>query len=242
MEMHHEPFGLSGGGADALQKLVPELVEKGVLVQCNDVTFRMSDSFGHGIVLLLHAYRHLTKSGIGVRHLCDWAMFVAGFTGDEFSCIFRERFEELGIWKLAQVFSATAHRYLGIPYQEWMAEVDEEECLMLMLDILNGGNFDRGNGERGIQNALLYNEGQLSEGKGTSLIGGLSGLNRIAQTRCPRLMKIKILRPFGWIFLGVRYVFRVLTGKRKKAPSDTMQMVSMRKKLYQQLAVFETNN
>ena len=150
--------------------------------------------------------------------------------------------EELGIWKLAQVFSATAHRYLGIPYQEWMAEVDEEECLMLMLDILNGGNFDRGNGERGIQNALLYNEGQLSEGKGTSLIGGLSGLNRIAQTRCPRLMKIKILRPFGWIFLGVRYVFRVLTGKRKKAPSDTMQMVSMRKKLYQQLAVFETNN
>lgn len=240
MEMHHEPFGLKGEKAEALLELVPGLVENGSLVTCDDITFRMSDPFGHGIVLLLHAYRHLINSGVGVRHLCDWAAFISGFSGDEFDRIFRERFQALGIWKLTQVFSATCHRYLGIPYQPWMGKIDETECKMLMMDIFNGGNFGQGSGERLTQNMSLYNEDQLAEGG--SFLQMVRGLNRTALTRYPRLMKIKIFRPFGWMILGVRYVFRVLTGKRKKAPNDTMQVVSMRKKLYQQLAVFETSD
>ena len=39
--------------------------------------------------------------------------------------------------------------------------------------------------------------------------------------------------------VGVRYIFRVLTGKREMAPSDTMQMVAMRKSLYQQFEIFD---
>ncbi len=238
MEMHHEPFGLKGENAAALLELVPELVEKSVPVTCNGISFRMPDAFGHGIVLLLHAYRHLIDSGVGVRHLCDWAMFISHFSGEEFANIFQERFEVLGIWKLTQIFSATAHVYLSVPYQQWMGEIDKEACELLMLDILDGGNFGRGDSERRTQNRSLYTEdNELAEGSRRMQL--LKSLNQTAMIRYPRMMKHKILRPFGCVILSVRYFCRVLTGKRQRVPKDTMQMVSIRRKLYQQLHVFE---
>lgn len=239
MEMHHEPFGLKGEKEQLLLEIVPELIDNSTMAYCDGASFRMPDAFGHGIVILLHAYRHLVSSGVGVRHLCDWAAFASGFSDEEFVGIFRERFQELGIWKLAQAFGTTAHRYLAIPYQDWMGVVDEEICHMLMMDIFNGGNFGRGGGDRETQGKLLevQGEGRSPIGRGIQL---LRNLNQTAVSRYPRAMKNPILRPFGWLILGVRYVFRVLTGKRKKTPSDTMQIVSMRKKLYQELAAFET--
>lgn len=238
MEMHHEPFGLKGERATALKSIVPELIEKSSLVNCDGVEFRMPDLFGHGIVLLLHAYRHLIDTGIGVRHLCDWAMFISRFSAAEFTEIFQARFEALGIWKLTQIFSATASRYLSIPYQPWMGRIDEQACEMLMIDIFDGGNFGSGKGERTTQNTSLY-EQEKEIASSSSTMQMLRGLNKTAIERYPRLMSIAILRPFGWLILGVRYVFRVLTGRRKKAPSNTMQMVNLRKKLYQEFAVFD---
>ena len=238
MEMHREPFGLQGDGVEELLKVVPELVENSVPVSLENIDFRMPDAFGHGIVLLLHAYRHLVDSGIGVRHLCDWAAFISGFSGDEFARIFQTRFEKLGIWKLAQIFSATAHVYLSASYQEWMGEISEEVCRMLMIDILDGGNFGSGDKERRTQNRSIYTKDNKLSDDG-KVIQMIRSLNQTAIEDYPKAMNIKILRPFGWIAICFRYVFRVLTGKRKKLPMSTMQMVSMRKKLYQQFNAFD---
>lgn len=238
MEMHHEPFGLKGEKEQLLLEIVPELINNSTMVHCDAAAFRMPDAFGHGIVLLLHAYRHLIDTGVGVRHLCDWATFVSKFSNQEFTDIFRERFQEVGIWKLAQAFGITAHRYLAIPYQEWMGPIDEDTCRMLMLDIFNGGNFGRGDGERTTQNLSVYAKDMKVSTKNTT-IQLLRGLNNTAIKRYPHLMKCWLLRPFGWLILGVRYVFRVLTGRRKKVPAGTMKVIAMRKELYQKLSVFE---
>lgn len=239
MEMHHDPFGFSKLSLPGLQEIIPEAVEKSVEITSGDITFRMPDPFCHGTVLLLHAYRHLMYTGIGVRHLCDWAMFIKNFDEDEFVRIFKKRYEALGIWKLTQVFSAATHRYLGNPYQKWMGRPDKEECEMLMLDILNGGNFGQGEGERMTQNRSLYS-GHRELAEGSNRIQMIRSLNHAALEHYPRLMKLKLLRPFGWIFVGFRYLFRVLTGKRKRVPRGTMKMVAMRRRLYQQLEVFKT--
>ena len=236
MEMHHEPFGLKQGGEELL-KIVPELVDKSILVNTDVASFRMPDAFGHGIVIMLHAYRHLIDTGVGVRHLCDWATFIMKFSNQEFMDIFQKRFEKLGIWKLAQAFGTTAHCYLSVPYQEWMGPVDEDICRMLMLDIFNGGNFGHGDGERTMQKLSVYStEGKISESNATIQL--LRGLNRTAMERYPCLMKVKIFRPFGWIVLGARYVFQILIGKRKM-PRGNMKVIAMRRELYQQLRVFD---
>ncbi|MBE6933603.1 MAG: hypothetical protein E7462_00895 [Ruminococcaceae bacterium] len=236
MEMHRDPFGLDE--AEKLQEIVPELVKNSVEITCENVTFRMCDAFGHGIVLLLHAYRHLVGAGVGVRHLCDWATFAMQFSNEEFIEIFEKRFRELGIWKLAQIFSTTAHRYLSTPYLPWMGETDPKRCEMFILDILNGGNFGRAGGDRWTQNkAIFTTEKHISETSSQRQM--IKSLNQKAMKDYPRLMRFGILRPLGWMLLGVRYVFRVLTGKRKKVPADMMKMVELRKNLYRQLQVFE---
>lgn len=238
MEMHHEPFGLRGEKEQMLLEIVPELIDNSTMAHCDAASFRMPDAFGHGIVLLLHAYRHLVDTGIGVRHLCDWAVFVSGFSNQEFIHIFRERFQDLGIWKLAQAFGITAHRYLAIPYQDWMGSIDEDICRMLMLDIFNGGNFGKGSGDRDTQGKLLFVQ-EMEASPIQKVFKLLQNLNQTAIKYYPRAMRIPILRSFGWLILGFRYVFRILTGKRKKPSADTMKIVSMRKKLYQELAAFK---
>ncbi len=239
MEMHHEPFGIDENGGAMLQKIVPELVYNSVEVKNDIACFRMPDDFGHGIVILLHAYRHLVDAGIGIRHLCDWAVLVSRYSNDEFISVFRERFQELGIWRLAQVFGATAHRYLNIPYQPWMGEKDAEVCEMLMQDILNSGNFGRNDADRWTQNKAIYNvKNQISENNGMRQL--IHTLNQNALEMYPRAMKCIFLRPFGWIILGIRYVFRVCTGRRKKVSSNFAKTVNMRKNLYQQLRAFQT--
>lgn len=36
----------------------------------------MPDDFHHGLVLLLHMISHITEGGLGLRQLCDWAVYV----------------------------------------------------------------------------------------------------------------------------------------------------------------------
>jgi len=238
MEMHRDPFGLQGENGKKFRALVPELVENSEEVSCSTVTFRMPNTFGHGLVMLIHAYRHLIDEGIGLRHLYDWAAFISHFSNEEFESIFKARLEELGAWNLAQIFAATAHRYLSVPYQPWMGDVDEQISKMLMLDIFNGGNFGSAESERWTQNRALYSEGyQLSEESRSKQF--LRTMNKKAQEDYPCLMRFVILRPFGWMIFAAKYCLRVLTGKRKRIPSNTMKMVEMRKKLYQELRVLD---
>ena len=239
MEMHHDPFGIKVAKADALAEIIPDLVYNSVEVKSELGSFRMPDDFGHGIVILLHAYRHLVDAGIGIRHLCDWAALISRYSNEEFISVFQNRFCELGIWRLAQVFGATAHRYLNIPYQPWMGEKDAEVCEMLMQDILNSGNFGRNDADRWTQNKAIYNvKNQISENNGMKQL--IHTLNQNALEVYPRAMKCVLLRPFGWIVLGIRYLFRVCTGRRKKVSSDFVKTVNMRKNLYQQLRAFQT--
>lgn len=237
MEMHHDPFGLKKNG-EKLQELIPEFVEKRVLFDCETGAFYMPDDFGHGIIMLIHAYRHLITSGIGVRHLCDWAMFISHFSDEEFRSIFEERFSQLGIWKLAQCFALAAHLYLNIPYQPWMGQA-KVQAHLLMMDILDGGNFGRNNQERGAQNLTIFDDNmKVAKGSGRKEI--FRGLNRAAYARYPWMERNALLRPFGWIAVGFRYVGRVLTGKRKAINmKETTQIANVRKELYQGLCVFD---
>ena len=51
----------------------------------------MPSHFHHGLNLLLHTNQHLLGEGLGLRHLCDWAVFAAGFSDEEFRELFEEK-------------------------------------------------------------------------------------------------------------------------------------------------------
>ena len=42
------------------------------IIQNSGGEFAIPSDFHHGLVLLLHTISHMTASGVGLRHLCDW--------------------------------------------------------------------------------------------------------------------------------------------------------------------------
>ncbi len=238
LEMHHEPFGLSDWGGEELLKTVDDIVTTRELTECATGTFYGPNVYYHGLVILMHAYRHLITDGIGVRHLCDWEVFISKFSDEEFKSVFEKGFRDLGVWKLAQTFSLASHIYLGSERKGWMGD-DVKSAESLMLDILNSGNFGKKGNERYAQNMAIFDEEQeiMKSRKPAMLI---KALNSAAQKRYPVFARCALLKPFGFIPIGIRYIFRTLAGKRKKVQTDKiMQLAKMRSELYSNLRTFE---
>ncbi len=238
LEMHHEPFGLSDWGGEKLLSTVDDIVATRELTECATGTFYGPSVYYHGLVILMHAYRHLITDGIGVRHLCDWEVLISKYSDEEFKGVFEKGFRELGVWKLAQTFSLACHIYFGTKREAWMGD-DTKSAESLMLDIINGGNFGKKGNERYAQNMAIFDEEQeiMKAGKFSMLIKALNGA---AQKRYPVFARCTLLKPFGFIPIGIRYIFRTLTGKRKKVSTDeVMQLAKMRSELYSDLRTFE---
>ena len=69
----------------------------------SDAAFYVPSTFHHGIVLLLHTISHISSTGVGLRHLCDWLVFVESLTEDKFIEMFSGPLQDMGILTFAKV-------------------------------------------------------------------------------------------------------------------------------------------
>lgn len=210
-------------------------------IEYASVSCFIPDEFHHGLIMLLHLISHLTKEGIGLRHLCDWAVFENSFTAEEFKNIFESRLKEFGLWKFARVLSLVCTKYLGSSDKKIIFEAYEDESYLedVLTDILNGGNF-------GTKDVNRYREIKYisdSEGNAVSESGVVSqafkSLNAKAKNN-KAVKKNKLLLPVGWVAESGKYVGLLLSGKRKtKATSDMLKEASKRKDIYGSLELFK---
>ena len=66
---------ISGGNFEEL----PDLMQRAQDWETGGVTLRVPDACDHLIFLLLHAFKHFISSGVGVRQLCDIALWMRRF-------------------------------------------------------------------------------------------------------------------------------------------------------------------
>lgn len=239
LELHFEPAGMpEGKSREIAEEYFADLFDGTSHDTLEGVSFRNPSRFHHGLVMLLHTYHHLLSEGIGLRHLCDWAVFVNSFTDEEFCEIFRERLERIGLWKFARVLSATARDRIGLPPREWIGNIDSGLTADLIQDIFEGGNFGKKDTSRVQEGAMISNRGKDGV-KGSKLLQLIRVKNEDA-ARNHSAFRNRALKPFGFAFLGIRYCFRVITGKRSavdiKSLSDNAEK---RKRIYSQFELFE---
>ena len=240
-EMHFEPAGMPEGKAgEQIRSYLEDVFEKAELIKTESATFLKPSDFHHGLIILMHTYHHMLSEVIGLRHLCDLAVFFDRFSNDEFIDVFYEKLSAVGLWRFTKILGMVSHRYLGLPYRAWMGNVDETLCADVIGDIFSGGNFGNKDKERTNQGIVISNRGKDGIGR-PALVQMIITLNELACTPYPFLRKVKVLRPFGWIFLGVRRVCRIVTGKRKMVRIKGMfGAAERRKKIYMQFHLFET--
>ena len=186
--------------------------------------------------------------GIGLRHLCDWAVFAASFSEKEFRSIFEEKLKRIGLWKFACILTRTAERYLGCSKQGWAADPvvfrgdaeADELTREVIRDIFTGGNFGRKQEGRVYETYLISSRGKDGVGRRNMFQQAIRSVNEMVYTHWPLAKRMKFLLPAGWAYYCTRYLIRIAMGKR--APIHLRELgerARERRNVYEKFGLYE---
>ncbi len=197
------------------------------------------DKFHHGLILLLHTASHLTHEGVGLRHLCDWAVFVNSFSDDDFISLFEKPLKEMGLWRFAQLLTLCCVRYLGCDAKAWAGENDDALLDGIVSDILNGGNFGLKDPKRYNQIKYISDRKEGTIGKRNPVLQLLSSINAKTKKEFGFVNNSKLLLPIGWLFTVCKYLYMVITGKRSLDSISIINSANSRKNIYNEFHLFK---
>ena len=216
-ELHWKVNGVPDDPEAKVNLLLADLVDTAVRVETPQGAIMIPDEFHHGLVMLLHVAHHMTESkGIGLRHLCDWAVYVNRVDLEKY----RDRLAEAGLWTFARQLTAVSSAYLGMPPKPWAGEWSKAFLEEIIDDFLSAGNFGRK--ESGRVQAQKMEKSFL----------------KMTEEKVPISRKHPVLLPFAAVFHFVRYGFRILTGKAKIVKLSTLTRAKERSRLYEQFQLF----
>ncbi len=237
-EMHWNPPGIPTEGKEEIQNYFNNVIEDSVYYYDNYVNCNVPNDYHHAIIVLLHNAAHMTTTGIGLRHLCDWTLLVNGLSEEDTEDLLTV-FNDVGLLTYAKVLTALGTVYLGAPQQSW---ADIDNCVLLddlMEDILASGNFGEKSITRQNQGAFIrdINTRKISK---KSIVGSfISAISWKAKRKYPSLAKHFFSMPIAWCLVCCHYTYQVISKKRPGfSIKDTID-INNRKKLYNQLKLFE---
>lgn len=240
--MHIKINGIPSDKTDLFNKYLDDIFVKSKLLKTPNGECVVASDFHHGIILLLHTASHLTHEGVGLRHLCDWAVFANSFTNEEFINLFENPLKELGLWRFSQLLTLCCIKYLGCDKKEWVGQADDALLEDIIVDVLNGGNFGYKDTDRYAQIKYISNRETNKPSKKGAIIQAFSSINAKAKTKYTFAQKHKILLPIGWIAVVFDYFVLVLTRKRKLDNINTVKGANHRQNIYKEFKLFENDN
>ena len=166
--------------------------------------FPMLPPLANGIVLLEHLRYHM-KSGVGMRQMVDWMMYVNSELGDEFwKSEFRKVAECKGLAKLAITATRMCQRYLGLSECiTWRASADDTLCDQLLALLFSSGNFGRKACNSVESVSMLIRENGL-----------FRYLQNSGEVNWTAYHRHHMLKPFCWIYQGGRVIRKTIHSRR----------------------------
>ncbi len=235
LEMHREIAGIPCGEVgEKIREISNTVIEN---ASAKDGFSRPCD-FHHGLIILLHMQHHMVAEGIGLRHLCDWALFVNKTATEPFwETEFLPLLEQIGLLTYAATMTKTASIALGTKCPEWAEAADKQLCEKVIEDIFSGGNF--GSKDRAYSRAgFLISEHGKDGFEENKYKRAISTIKASIERQHPVVEKYRILYPVFFVQKLLRYLVLWITGKRPSI-KKLSRFADTRKELYQQLKIFE---
>lgn len=226
---------------DTVNKYLDDIFEKSGEYKMSNGSCIVPCKFHHGLILLLHTATHLTHEGVGLRHLCDWAVFVNSFSNDEFVDLFEKPLKDMGLWRFAQLLTLCCVKYLGCDPKEWAGECEQTLLEDIITDILNGGNFGFKDTDRYNQIKYISDRENGTTSKRNPVLQVFYSINAKTKTDFDFVNKIKILLPLGWVLTIFKYLYLVLIGKRSLDNASTIKGAQNRKKIYDEFKLYKND-
>lgn len=231
----------SSEGGKIVAEEMERFLDSAQTASAGELTFPVLSDTHQALMLLLHMERHMMGNGIGLRQLCDWATFVKGSQTEHWQSCTLKLLEKCGLMTYAKAVTKVCVDYIGLDKDcaRWCDGISNKITKALIEDVFRGGNMgaadQEGAGSLFTERTVL---GQAGQGK---VKGFISRMNRIAFKHWPVTKKFRVLLPFCWVYLPLRYMVRSARGMRpKKDIAYTVNMAHKRQKLYKSLELYET--
>ena len=226
---------------DTVNKYLDDIFEKSFEYKMSNGSCIVPCKFHHGLILLLHTATHLTHEGVGLRHLCDWAVFVNDFSNDEFVALFEQPLKEMGLWRFAQLLTLCCVSHLGCDQKEWAGQDDNNLIDSIVFDILNGGNFGTKDTDRYNQIKYISDRKEGTTAKKNPILQLCASINEKTKKEFKFSNKSKFFLPLGWICTVCKYLYLVVMGKRRLDTVSTINSAKQRKNIYDEFRLFEND-
>lgn len=237
-ELHWSPPGIPAKGNEKIEKYLNNVIKSRAVFCDNNVNCYVPDNYHHAIIVLLHNAAHMTTTGIGLRHLCDWTLLVSSLSEEETEKLLHV-FDDVGLLTYAKVLTALGTIYLGAPHKSW---TDIDSCILLdelMEDIIKSGNFGIKETTRQYQGAFIRDVRTRKISRQSIIRALFSTINWKAKGMYPSLTNHFFTVPIAWILVCCYYLFQVVLKKRPGFSIRDTVSINKRKKLYGQLNLFE---
>ena len=193
----------------------------------------------HLLYLLLHAYKHFVRSGIGLRQFCDIGLWARAYHGE----IDWQRLHEQCESVHAATFAAAAFRiardYLGIEFDlpaPWSDAVDVEP---LLHDTLCGGVYGSNDLTRLHSSTVTLNAVKASRtGEKSGVLRTVFPKREYLERRYPYLKKRPYLLPVAWVQRIAHYAGEKKTGTDSSA-SGSIKLAKERIELMKRYGIMD---
>ena len=193
----------------------------------------------HMLYLILHAYKHFVRSGIGLRQFCDIGLWAWEYHDE----IDWQRLHDQCASVHAATFAAAAFRiardYLGIDFDlptPWDASIDVEP---LLHDTLCGGVYGSNDLTRLHSSTVTLNAVKASRtGEKSSVLRTVFPKREYLERRFPYLKKRPYLLPVAWAQRLAHYAGEKKTGTDNSA-SGSIKLAKERIELMKRYGVME---
>lgn len=212
IELHRHLFDSAEDAHDELNRFFADLKP----VETD--SFLAMPPHEHLLYLLLHAYKHFVRSGIGLRQFCDIGLWARAYHGE----IDWQRLHEQCESVHAATFAAAAFRiardYLGIDFDlpaPWSEAVDVEP---LLHDSLCGGVYGSNDLTRLHSSTVTLNAVKASRTEEkSSVLRTVFPKREYLEWRYPYLKKHPYLLPVAWVQRIAHYAGEKKTGADSSA-------------------------
>lgn len=92
---------------------------------------------------LMHIIRHLLEAGVGIRQICDLAVYVDRHCDEINADVLRQYVEELQLGEVAGALGYILVEMLGLKKEKWPLGIVADHAEFIIREIFDGGNFGR---------------------------------------------------------------------------------------------------
>ena len=199
----HKRLGIVDEADEKLLTLFEDGIDNREWHQIGSYRFPTLPPLLNGLSLLFHINQHL-RSGLGLRQIIDWMMYVNTLPDDQWIELL-DLLKSVGMERLALTTTAMCQRYLGLKEMKGTETVDPGLCEELMSFIMEKGNFGRKSGETGKIASVFFDL--------TNPLRAFRRLQAGGMCRWNAAKKHPILRPFAWIY-QIGFIARELIRNR----------------------------